>query len=99
MLKERLTVPVAAVLAASVLHASINNQLGEIGYTVPIEYVFHLFFFLCLLCMLAALIEEQMRIAGRRTAVRVTRISAHVLFPILGLGAIALFAAQLARAG
>jgi branched-chain amino acid transport system substrate-binding protein len=94
VLKERLTVPVAAVLSAAVLLSSINNQLGDIGYTVPIEYVFYLFFFLCLLCMLAALAEEHLRLAGHKTAARTTRTAARVIFPALLLAVIGFFASQ-----
>src|SRR5262249_22830124 len=86
VLKEQLTVPVAAVLAASVLLASINNQLGEIGYTVPIEYVFYLFFFLCVLCIVTALTEERLRIEGNKLTAQRIHMAAHALFVTLTVG-------------
>jgi branched-chain amino acid transport system substrate-binding protein len=52
----------------SVLLSSVNAQLGAVGYTIAVEYVFYVFFGLCLLCIVSVLAAERLRVAGRSPA-------------------------------
>ena len=61
MAKERLTVPVTGILTSAVLLISITNQLPPLGYTVALEYLFYIFFALCLMAMLTGLLSETLR--------------------------------------
>jgi hypothetical protein len=45
--------------------ASINSQLGDVGYVIAIEYGFYIYFALRLLCIVAVLAAERLRVAGR----------------------------------
>jgi len=92
ILKERLTVPVAGMLSASVLLAGTQNKLGDIGYTTAAEMIFYIFFFVSLMAMLSALIEERFRLGGWPLMSLVVRRSSHILFP-LTVGGAALFLA------
>ena len=47
-------------LCPPVLLASINSQLGNVGYVIAIEYGFYAFFALCLLCIVAVLMAERL---------------------------------------
>src|SRR5215471_20506090 len=52
-------------LSGAVLLTAINNQFGgNIGYTIAVEYAFYVFFGLSLLCVLAVLGAELLRVAG-----------------------------------
>ena len=51
----RAGVPVTSVIAGSVLLSSVNSQLGPVGYTMAIEYVFYAFFLLGLCCVIATI--------------------------------------------
>jgi ABC-type branched-subunit amino acid transport system substrate-binding protein len=61
MAKERLTIPVTGILTSAVLLISITNQLPPLGYTVALEYVFFVFFLLCLTAMITGLLSETLR--------------------------------------
>jgi ABC-type branched-subunit amino acid transport system substrate-binding protein len=70
LVKEKVTVAITGALSGAVLLTAINSQLGGVGYTVAVEYVFYVFFGLCLLCIVAVLGAERLRTAGRaQTAV------------------------------
>ena len=56
--KERLTIPVTAILTSAVLLTSINNQVSDVGYVMAIEYAFYIFFALCLFVMLITIAEH-----------------------------------------
>ncbi len=56
--KERLTIPVTAILASAVLLTGINNQVSDVGYIMAIEYAFYVFFALCLLVMIITIAEH-----------------------------------------
>ena len=89
--RERVTIPVTAILTSAVLLLAIDNQLGDVGYTVAVEQIFYVFFALCLLVMLAGFGHERLRHAGRtRLCVVVDRI-AQVLYAGTALAATALF--------
>jgi ABC-type branched-subunit amino acid transport system substrate-binding protein len=65
LVKEKITVAITGALSGAVLLASVNAQLGAVGYTIAVEYVFYVFFGLCLLCIVSVLAAERQRIAGR----------------------------------
>ncbi len=71
LVKEKVTVAITGALSGAVLLASINGQLGSIGYTVAVEYAFYIFFGLSTLCIVSVLGAERLRAAGRNaTALR-----------------------------
>ena len=59
--KERTTIPVTGILTSAVLLISISNQLPPLGYTMALEYMFYVFFGLCLMAMCAGFIGEILR--------------------------------------
>jgi hypothetical protein len=59
--KERTTIPVTGILTSAVLLISISNQLPSLGYTMALEYMFYVFFVLCLMAMCAGFIGEILR--------------------------------------
>ena len=61
MFRERVTIPVTAILTSAVLLLAVDNQLGDVGYTVAVEQIFYVFFALCLLVMLAGFGHERLR--------------------------------------
>jgi hypothetical protein len=61
-------VAITAALSGAVLLASVNSQLGGVGYIIAVEYGFYIFFVLCLLCIVAVLMAERFRAAGRQPA-------------------------------
>jgi len=76
----KIAVALSGALSAAVLLSSINSQLGGVGYTVAVEYVFYVFFGLSLLGVLSALMVERLRAVDRPvTAVR-TEIATRWLF-------------------
>jgi branched-chain amino acid transport system substrate-binding protein len=62
--KEKITVAITGALSGPVLLSSINSQLGNVGYVIAVEYGFYIFFTLCLLCIVAVLAAERLRVAG-----------------------------------
>lgn len=63
----KVTVAITAGLAGAVLLAAINAQLGNVGYVIAVEYGFYVFFTLCLVCIITALVAEKRRLAGLST--------------------------------
>jgi len=59
--KERTTIPVTGILTSAVLLISISNQLPSLGYTIALEYIFHVFFGLCLMAMCSGFLSEILR--------------------------------------
>jgi ABC-type branched-subunit amino acid transport system substrate-binding protein len=59
--KERTTIPVTGILTSAVLMISINNQLPSLGYTMALEYIFYVFFGLCLMAMCSGFMSEILR--------------------------------------
>ncbi len=75
--KERTTIPVTGILTSAVLLLSIHNQLPPLGYPVAIEYLFYVFFLLCLMAMLTGLLSEILRL--RSESLRDKQIHRHVI--------------------
>ena len=63
----KVTVAITAGLSGAVLLSSINSQLGNVGYVIAVEYGFYVFFGLCLVCIITALVGEKARLDGRST--------------------------------
>lgn len=64
LVKEKVTVAITAALSGAVLLASVNSQLGNVGYVMAVEYAFYVFFGLSVLCILSVLAAERLRVAG-----------------------------------
>jgi hypothetical protein len=91
LFRERVTIPVTAMLTSAVLLLTIDNQLGDVGYTVAVEKIFYVFFALCLMTMLAGFGHERLRHAGRKRLCAVVDRTAQVLYVGTALAATALF--------
>ncbi len=89
--RERVTIPVTAILTSAVLLLAIDNQLGDVGYTVAVEKIFYVFFGLCLMAMLVGFGHEGLRHAGRKRLYVVLDRIAQVLYVGTALAATALF--------
>jgi branched-chain amino acid transport system substrate-binding protein len=89
LVKEKITVAITGALSGAVLLSSINSQLGNVGYVLAVEYGFHVFFTLCLLCILAALFAERFRVAGRQPMAATVERSGRYLFLLAVAGTIA----------
>jgi branched-chain amino acid transport system substrate-binding protein len=76
----KIAVALSGALSAAVLLSSINSQLGAVGYTVAVEYVFYVFFGLSLLGVLSALMVERLRAVDRPITAARTEIATRWLF-------------------
>jgi ABC-type branched-subunit amino acid transport system substrate-binding protein len=94
LVKEKVSVAITAALSGAVLLTAINSQLGGIGYTIRIEYVFYIFFALCVISIISVLAGERLRAASRPGAALRTEQGARVIFLVAMLAvAAAAFAA------
>jgi branched-chain amino acid transport system substrate-binding protein len=91
LFRERVTIPVTAILTSAVLLVAVDNQLGDVGYTVAVERIFYVFFALCLLVMLAGFGHERLRHAGRSRLCNIVDRVAKVIYVGTALAATALF--------
>jgi branched-chain amino acid transport system substrate-binding protein len=89
LFRERVTIPVTAILTSAVLLLAVDNQLGDVGYTVAVEKIFYVFFALCLMTMLAGFGHERLRHAGRKRLCAVVDRIAQVLYVGTALAATA----------
>ena len=80
LVQEKITVAVTAALSGAVLLSSIDEQLGSIGYTVRIEYLFYAFFTLCLLCIVSIMLADRCRLAKRDTLAVSVEQATRILF-------------------
>lgn len=74
-LAERLAITVSALLTGAVLQLSINSELPDIGYIVSLDYIYYLFFGLCLLCTIAPIWMEQRSERTHHVATRLLVVS------------------------
>jgi branched-chain amino acid transport system substrate-binding protein len=81
--KERTTIPVTGILTSAVLMIAINSQLPPIGYTVSVEFVFYVFFGLCLMAMIAGFVQERLRLAGKARSAAWTDTTVRVLYVLV----------------
>ena len=82
LVKEKVTVAITAALSGAVLLASVNSQLGAVGYTMAVEYVFYIFFALCLFCIISVLMAERFRAAHHENFAKRTDFAARALFSV-----------------
>jgi ABC-type branched-subunit amino acid transport system substrate-binding protein len=86
LVKEKVTVAITAALSGAVLLGTINSQLGNVGYVIAVEYGFYVFFALCLLCIVAVLGAERLRVAGRTSMAIGVERTGRYLFLLGGVG-------------
>ncbi|HMK78210.1 MAG TPA: ABC transporter substrate-binding protein [Xanthobacteraceae bacterium] len=89
LVKEKVTVAITAALSGAVLLTAINGQLGGIGYTIMIEYVFYAFFALCVLCIISVLTAERLRVSNRQAAALRTEQGTRAIFLLTVLALVA----------
>ena len=81
LVRDKIVMTVTGALSGAVLLGSINNQLGNVAYTMDVEYAFYVFFALALLCTLSVSAAEQLRMKGRaHAALLVERATRSVFF-------------------
>jgi ABC-type branched-subunit amino acid transport system substrate-binding protein len=80
LLKEKVTVSVTAALAGAVLLASINSQLGGVGYVLAVEYLFYVFFALCFFCILTFVVTERMRVLKQKERIARAEVVSRSLY-------------------
>ena len=62
LVRDKVAVAITGALSGAVLLVSINSQLGNVAYTMDVEYAFYVFFALALLCILSVSAAERLRI-------------------------------------
>ncbi len=67
----------------------MNSQLGNVGYTMAVEYVFYFFFGLFLFAILSVLAAERFRVAGRGAMAERTEVAERTMFAVTVLGIVA----------
>ncbi len=80
LVRDKVAVAITGALSGAVLLAAINNQLGNVAYTMAVEYAFYVFFALALLCILSVSLAEQLRVAGRSRAALVAERATRFVF-------------------
>jgi len=95
LVKEKVTVAVTGALSGAVLLAALNTQLGAVGYTMAVEYIFYVYFGLSLLCIVSVLTAERYRTAGKaKIAVRTEFFSRALFAFLVAATAVAVLASQ-----
>jgi branched-chain amino acid transport system substrate-binding protein len=82
LVKEKVTVVITAALSGAVLLAAVNSQLGAVGCTMAVEYVFYIFSTLCLHCIVSVLAAERLRVAGQAQVAVKTEVLTRALFRV-----------------
>jgi ABC-type branched-subunit amino acid transport system substrate-binding protein len=80
LVRDKVAVAITGALSGAVLLVSINSQLGNVAYTMDVEYAFYVFFALALLCILSVSAAERLRIAGRARAALLTERATRLVF-------------------
>jgi branched-chain amino acid transport system substrate-binding protein len=92
MFVPRTMAPASSLLSGIVLLLSFNNQLPEVGYTVAMEYIFYVYFSLCLLPILVTAIGTKLDKDGHKKAFKVLNIASWILYPTIVLTTITSYA-------
>jgi branched-chain amino acid transport system substrate-binding protein len=92
MFVPRTMAPASALLSGIVLLLSFNNQLPEVGYTVAMEYVFYVYFCLCLFPILVTVIGTKLEKDGHKKAFRYLNIASWIVYPLILIVTVATFA-------
>jgi hypothetical protein len=80
---ERLTIETSALLTSAVLLGAVDNQLSGASYTVAIEYLFYVFFALCLVALVAGVLRERLHQLKRDRLMRALDLSAWIGYPVV----------------
>jgi branched-chain amino acid transport system substrate-binding protein len=80
LVRDKLVVTITGALSGAVLLSAIKSQLGNVAYTMDVEYAFYVFFALVLLCTLAVSTAEQLRVKGRSRAAGLTERATRLVF-------------------
>ncbi len=91
MFVPRTMAPASALLSGIVLLLSFNNQLPEVGYTVAMEYVFYVYFCLCLLPIVVTAIGTKLEKDGHKKAFHYLNIASWILYPFIVIIAVMTF--------
>ncbi len=83
MFVPRTMAPASSLLSGIVLLLSFNNQLPEVGYTVAMEYVFYVYFCLCLIPILVTAIGTKLEKDGKTKAFRYLNIASWIIDPVI----------------
>ncbi len=83
MFVPRTMAPASSLLSGIVLLLSFNNQLPEVGYTVAMEYVFYVYFCLCLIPILVTAIGTKLEKDGKTKAFRYLNIASWIIYPVI----------------
>jgi branched-chain amino acid transport system substrate-binding protein len=86
LVRDKVAVALASTLSGAVLLASINNQLGNVGYTIAVEYAFYVFFALAVLCIVAVLLAERLRVVKQEGLALRTERAMRVVFVLTVAG-------------
>ncbi|WP_103666951.1 ABC transporter substrate-binding protein [Pseudanabaena sp. BC1403] len=92
MFVPRTMAPASALLSGIVLLLSFNNQLPEVGYTVAMEYVFYVYFCLCLLPILVTVVGTKLEKDGHKKAFKYLNIASWIVYPLILIITISIFA-------
>lgn len=92
MFVPRTMAPASALLSGIVLLLSFNNQLPEVGYTVAMEYIFYVYFCLCLLPILVTAIGTKLEKDGHKRAFRYLNIASWIVYPLIVMTTVLTFA-------
>jgi branched-chain amino acid transport system substrate-binding protein len=92
MFVPRTMAPASALLSGIVLLLSFNNQLPEVGYTVAMEYVFYVYFCLCLLPIIVTVIGTKLDKEGHKKAFHYLNIASWIVYPLIVIITISTFA-------
>jgi branched-chain amino acid transport system substrate-binding protein len=92
MFVPRTMAPASALLSGIVLLLSFNNQLPEVGYTVAMEYVFYVYFCLCLLPIIVTAIGTKLDKEGHKKAFHYLNVASWILYPLILIVTVATFA-------
>jgi branched-chain amino acid transport system substrate-binding protein len=79
-LGDRLTLTASALLASAVLLLSVNSELPDIGYVVSLDYIYYIFFGLCLLCTVVPMFMEWLHEQKRVATARYLNIGLHIVY-------------------
>jgi branched-chain amino acid transport system substrate-binding protein len=80
LVRDKVAVAITGALSGAVLLVSINSQLGNIAYTMDVEYAFYVFFALALLCILSVSLAERLRNSGHGQAALLTERATRLVF-------------------
>ncbi len=88
LVKEKVTVAITAALSGTVLLTATNTQLGNVGYTIAVEYAFYVFFGLSVLCIVSVLVAERLRGAKHPASATTVERSTQAAFAALVAGTV-----------